>query len=105
MKSPYVHQEVLICANTTRSQKALCRKNSDNKTNSAVDELEEALWDGLLNELFPEIMPSTQNMKMVIWGVYTGEFCLIIDLAESPGIPEPVYSINPILLSFLINMN
>lgn len=105
MKPQRVHQEVLIFTNTTLSQKTLCRKNSNNKNNSAFEELEEAFWDGLLNELVPEIVPSTPNTMMVIWGVYVGEFYFLIDLADSPGIAEPVYSINPGLLSSLINVN
>jgi hypothetical protein len=100
-----VHQEVLIFKNTTLSQKALCRKNSSNKNNSAIEDLEEACWDGLLNELVPEMMPSTRNIKMVIWGVYAGAFYLLIDLANSPGNTESIFSIDPILLSSLINMN
>lgn len=105
MKPQRVHQEVLIFTNKTLSLDALCRKNSSNKNNSAIEELEEALWDGLLNELVPEIMPSTQNTMMVIWRVYVGEFYFLIDLADSPGIADPIFSINPDLLSSLINMN
>ena len=102
MKPQHVHQEVLIFTNTTLSQKALCRKNSRNKNSSAIEELEEAFWDGLLNELVPEIMLSTQ---MVIWGVHAGKFYLLIDLADSPGITESILSIDPHLFSSEINMN
>jgi hypothetical protein len=105
MKPQHVHQEVLIFTNTTLSLEALCKKNSSNKNNSAIEELEEAFWDGFLNELVPEIMPSTRNIKMVIWGVYVGEFYFLIDLASSPEIADPIYSINPDLLASLINMN
>ncbi|HKO78783.1 MAG TPA: hypothetical protein VJU78_00235 [Chitinophagaceae bacterium] len=100
MKLQHVHQEVLIFTNTTLSQKALCRKDS-----SAIEELEEAFWDGLLNELVPEIMPSTRHPKMVIWGVHAGKFYLLIDLAEGPGITESILSIDPHLFSSEINMN
>jgi hypothetical protein len=105
MKSQHVHQEVLIFTKTALSHEALCRKDSSDKNNSALEELEEAFWDGLLNELVPEIMPSTQDTKMVIWAVYAGEFYLLIDLADSPIITEPIYSIDPNLLSSVINMN
>ena len=105
MKLQHVHQEVLIFKNTTLSQKALCRKNSSNNNNSANEELEEAFWDGLLNELVPEMMPSMRNIKMVIWGVYAGEFYFLIDLADSPGNAESIFSIDPIILSSIINMN
>jgi hypothetical protein len=105
MKPQPVHQEVLIFKNTTLSQQALCIKNSSNQNNSNIEDLAEAFWDGLLNELVPEVMPSTRNRKMVIWGVYAGEFYLLIDLAEIPGNTESAFSIDPIVLSFSINMN
>ena len=105
MKLQHVHQEVLIFTNTTLSQKALCRKNSSSKNSPAIEELEEAFWDGLLNELVPEIMPSTLHPKMVIWGVHARKFYLLIDLADSPGITESILSIDPHLFSSEINMN
>jgi hypothetical protein len=105
MKLQHVHQEVLIFTNTALSQKALCKNNNSNETNFAIEELEEAFWDGLLNELVPEIMPSTRNIKMVIWAVYAGEFYLLIDLGDIPGIPESIFSIDPNVLLSLINMN
>ena len=102
MKPKHVHQEVLIFTNTTLTQKALYRKDGSNKNNSAIEELEEAFWDGLLNELVPEIMATAPDTKVVIWGVHAGEFYLLIDLAESPGPTAPVYSIDPGLLSALM---
>jgi hypothetical protein len=105
MKPQHVRQEVLIFTNTTLSQKAMCRKNSSSNNSSAIEELEEAFWDGLLNELVPEIMPSTRCPTMAIWGVHAGEFYLLIDLADSPGITESIFSIDPHLLSSEINMN
>src|SRR5688572_25505949 len=97
MTPQHVHQEVLIFTTTSLTQRSLYRKNSNKKDRSAIEELEEAFWDGLLNELAPEIMPST-DIKLVIWAVYAGEFYLRIDLADSPAIPESIYSIDPNLL-------
>lgn len=105
MKLQHAHQEVLIFKNTTLSQKVLCRNNSSNKDNAAGENLEEAVWDGLLNELVPEIMPSIRNEKMVIWGVVAGEFYLLIDLANSPELPEPIFTIEPNMLLALKNMS
>ena len=105
MKTQHVHQEVLIFTTTTLSQKALCKKNSSDKNSSASEELEEAFWNGLLNELVPEIMSSTLHPSMVIWGVYAGKFYLLIDLADSPGMAESILSIDPHLLSPEINLN
>ncbi|HEX6428849.1 MAG TPA: hypothetical protein VF008_14235 [Niastella sp.] len=109
MKPQHLHQEVLIFTTTSLSQRTLYRKNSSNKDSSAIEELEEAFWDGLLNELVPEIVPSIRQPKMVIWGIHAGNFCLFIDLADNPGTiesnNEAVLSINPHLLSSEINMN
>ena len=105
MKPQHVHQEVLIFTSTSLTQRTLYKKDSSSKDSSAIEELEEAFWDGLLNELVPEIMPATRDMKMVIWGVYAGEFHLLIDLAESPGVPQPVFTIDPNLILSIKNMN
>ena len=105
MKPQHVHQEVLIFTNTTFSQKALCRKNNSNKNGSAIEELEEALWDGLLNELVPEIMPSTLDPNMIVWGIDAGKFYLLVYMADNPEVPESIFSIDPHLLSSEINLN
>jgi hypothetical protein len=105
MKPQHIHQEVLIFTNNSLSQKVLSKKNSNNKNSSATEELEEAFWDGLLNELVPEIIPSSPHPKMFIWGIHTGKFYLLIDLADTPAVTESVLSIDPHLFSSEINMN
>lgn len=105
MKSQRVHQEVLIFSTTSLSQRTLYKKNRSRKDSSVIEEMEEAFWDGFLNELVPEIMTSTEDTKMFIWGVYAGEYYLLIDLANSPGVPPPVFTIDPNLLLSIKNMN
>ena len=105
MKPQHIHQEVLIFTNSTLSQKVLFKKNSNNNNSSAAEELEEAFWDGLLNELVPEIMPSSSHPKMFIWGIHAGKFYLLIDLADTPEVTESVLSIDPHLFLPEINMN
>jgi hypothetical protein len=109
MKPQYLYQEVLIFTTTNFSQRTLYRKNSSRNDSSAIEELEESFWDGLLNELVPEIMPSIRQPKMVIWKVHAGNFCLFIELTDNPEIigsnNEAVLSIDPYLLSSEINMN
>jgi hypothetical protein len=109
MKPQHLYQEILIFTTTTLSKRTLYRKNSSQEGSSAIEELEEAFWDGLLNELIPEIMPSINQPKMVISRIHAGNFCLFVDLTDNPGIIEPkneaVLSIDPHLLSSEINMN
>jgi hypothetical protein len=108
MKPQQHHQEVLIFTTTSLSQRTLYKKSSSRKDNSFIEELEEAFWDGLLNELVPEIMPSIQP-KMVIWRIHAGNCCLFVDLTDNPGViksnNEAKLSIDPHLLSSVINMN
>jgi hypothetical protein len=105
MKPQRVHQEVLIFTTTSLSQMTLYKKNSSREESSAIEEMEEAFWDGFLNEFVPEIMPSTRDIKMFIWGVYAGESYLLIDLANKPGVPPSVFTIDPNLLLSTKNMN
>src|SRR5688500_14126819 len=109
MKPQHLYQEVLIFTTTTLSQRTLYKKNSSSQDSSFIEELEEAFWDGLLNELVPEIVPSIRQPKMVISRIHAGNYCLFIDLTDNPGIIEPnheaVLSIDPHLLSSEINKN
>jgi hypothetical protein len=109
MKPQHLYQEILIFTTTTLSKRTLYRKNSSQEGSSAIEELEEAFWDGLLNELIPEIMPSINLPKMVISRIHAGNYCLFIDLTDNPGIietkNEAVLSIDPHVLSSEINMN
>lgn len=104
MKHQDVHQEVLIFTNTTLPLDAFCRKNSSKQNRSAREELEEGFWDGLLNEIVPEIMPSTRNKMMIIRGVFVGKFYFLIDLGDSPGIADARSTINPELLLCSANL-
>jgi hypothetical protein len=109
MKPQHLYQEVLIFTTTSLSKRTLYRKNSSREGNSFIEELEEAFWDGLLNELIPEIVPSTRQPKMIISKIHAGNYSLFIDLTDNPGIiesnNEAKLSIDPHLLSSEINMN
>jgi hypothetical protein len=62
-----------------------------------VEKFEEACWNGLLNEMFSELMPynSSQFEKIFIWGIYAGKSYLLIDLGDAPGTIESLLSIDP----------
>ena len=109
MKPQHLYQEVLIFTTTTLSQRTLYKKDNSREGSSAMEELEESFWDGLLNELVPEIVPSIREPKMLISRIHAGNYCLFIDLTDNPGIIESNHeaklSIDPHLLSSEINMN
>lgn len=88
-----VQQEVLLVTGTTFSQRQFCSRDGKNegKDLSENDKLEKACWDGLLEELLPEIVT---NKKLNIWQIWDTEFSLQIELSKYPS-RERRSSINP----------
>ena len=109
MKQQHIHQELLVFTTTSLSRKVLCETNNNdgNKDMSLAEKLEQACWDGLLNEMFPEIIGSgsTLSPKMFIWGIFPGKSYLHIDLADTPGVVDFVRSVDPYLFLPGLNSN
>ena len=107
MKQQHIHQELLVFTTTSLSRNVLSETNGNdkNENGSPAEKLEQACWNGLLNEMFPEIIGSgsAQSPKMFIWEIYRGKSCLLIDLADTPGVIDSVLSIDPYL--FLPELN
>jgi hypothetical protein len=107
MKKQHIQQEVLVSTRTTLAKKVLFETNESDKNATPVEKFEEACWNGLLNEMFSELMPnnSSQSAKIFIWGIYSGKSYLLIDLADAPGAIESVLSIDPRLFLPEVNLN
>jgi hypothetical protein len=97
MKEKNIQQEVLVLAHTSFAQKALVRHHGGNKRSYSAKELERGLWNGLLNEMLPELMAPMQGRRseLFIWQISFGEFLISIDMAKTPDIIEDSFSINP----------
>src|SRR5262245_42619488 len=92
MKPDILHQEILLLTGTTFSQKELNEKDFKKDHNlSASEKLEEACWNGLLDELLPEIVA---NRKLNIWKIGDTEFSLQIEFSKYPS-DYKEFSINP----------
>ena len=61
-----------------------------------VEKIEEACWNGLLKEEFPEIfnMGSSDN-KMFIWGIRDYNSVMEIDMGECPSVKDDYMCIDP----------
>jgi hypothetical protein len=107
MKPQHIYQEVFVSTTTTLAKKVLHEINDNNKNTSSVEKFEEACWNGLLNEMFSELMPtsSTKRPKIFIWGISIGKSYLLVDLADVPGTIESVLSIDPHLFLPELNLN
>lgn len=107
MKQKNIQQEVLVLTQTSFAQKTLIGQNRGGKKSFPAKELEEGFWNGLLNEMLPELMEPMQGRRseLFIWQISIGEFLLLIDMAETPEIIEDSYSINPCCFLSLSKMN
>jgi len=94
MNTDIIQQEILLLTGTTFSQKQFCGRDNKNDSDnlSESEKLEKAIWDGLLNELLPEVIT---NKKLPIWQIWDAEFSLQIELGECPSRKRWSSSINP----------
>lgn len=107
MKKQYTHQEILVSTRTTLVKKVLFETNDSDKNATPLEKFEEACWNGLLNEMFSELMPynSSEPEKIFIWGISAGKSCLLVDLADAPGTIEAPLSIDPHVFLPEVNLN
>jgi len=107
MKKQHIQQEILVPTRTTLANKVLSETNDINKNATPVEKFEEAFWNGLLKEIFPELIPysSDDPEKIFIWGIYAGKSYLLVDLADAPGTIESLLSIDPHLFLPGLNLN
>ena len=104
MKPTNIHHEILLIANTGLVNKQLIRNEENDPDNrpTSIEELEKACWNGILYEMFPEILgnvyPKCQNF---LQQVLTGRNFLCINLGAYPQAGERDASIDPYL--FMMN--
>ena len=93
MYTDTLQQEILLVTGTTLSRRQLSSRENinDGKDLPESENLEKAIWDGLLDELLPEIIT---NRKLQIWQIWDTEFSLQIELSKYPS-EEKSSSINP----------
>ena len=93
MNTDILQQEILLLTGTTFSHRELSGRDdtNDNKGLSESEKLEKAIWDGLLDDVLPEIVT---NNKLHIWQIGDTESSLLIELSEYPS-KQKQLSINP----------
>lgn len=98
MKTITIQQEVLLMTNTTFAQKQWCKKDDrDNSRQlSQAEILEEACWNGLLDEILPAMVIKPMAGKILyLWQIRHAKSFLQIQLCEYPEVYEKKYSIDP----------
>ena len=108
MKQNSINHEILLFLGTTFSRRQLCEINTgDNMCSLApTRQLEMACWNGLLDELLPEIMqiPSC-SQRLYMWDIQAEKTYLKIDKGVSQPVPEDDYSTDPHVFFYMLQMN
>src|SRR4051794_18524583 len=107
MKKHVIQQEVLLVTSTTFSDKQLCSMNEQEPNKlSKEDQLEAACWNGLLDDLLPEVMKKQCcGQKLYLWNVHQGTGCLQIQLGEFSLAVETAFSINTLFFLPALHFN
>ena len=97
MKTNYIQQEILLMTGTTFSSRQWCEKDPGRKNNFTEKEnLEEACWNGLLQEMIPEICDrSGGDKRLFLWQIKEGNSFIELDLGEVPEEKDNEFSIDP----------
>ena len=108
MKKTSHHHEILLIANTSLANKQLTstRESGTDRKVSALEELEDACWNGILHEMFPEILGSSYpNCEGFLQQVLTGKNFVYINIGASPVIADHDTSIDPYFFAMCVCEN
>ncbi len=98
MSTNILQQEILLIATTTFSKNQCCGKEPSEQNNhqSHKEHLEEICWNGLLDEILPEILErSSAGKGLYLWQIRQAEFYIQIELCSYPSLLDKQLSIDP----------
>jgi len=90
--------EVLFLTGTSFSSRKWQKRDEADKRKNLTDkeQLEEACWNGLLPEIFPEIFRESTDLKsLYLWQIKQAQSFLEIEMGESPASKDYYFSIDP----------
>ena len=97
MKRAITKQEILLMI-TPFSKKELCQKDApkSSRHQSYAEQLEEACWNGLFDELLSGIVEKTSSEKrLCIWQIQQGKYFIEIELCNVLQVTEKHLSVDP----------
>jgi hypothetical protein len=98
MKTNFTQQEILLITDTSFSHREWSKKDDPEIGNNLTDkdQLEEACWNGLLQDMLPEIYEKPgHGKKLYLWQTRQGKSFIDIELGEIPVKKENYFSIDP----------
>jgi hypothetical protein len=92
-----IHQEILLMVNSSLSKRSLCERNNpeNNKPLSNVERLEQACWNGMLDDFLPELVMHFGGRTLFMWEIQTAKNFLHIDLCDQVTSSNKELSIDP----------
>lgn len=99
MKTKSTQQEILLVTGTKFSQREWAEKLVEDKNKlSANEQLEDACWNGMLDEMLPEIIEKdADGKKLYLWHIRQCKSFLEIELSDFSQVVEREFSIDPYL--------
>lgn len=108
MKAYNTQQEVILVTDTGFTAREYNVKNTtdSNKNLSEREKLQEACWNGLIQEKLPEIfIPVKGAEKMYMWQLRESNHLLTMEMGEYPKDIEVYFSIDPYVFMALKSSN
>ncbi len=97
MKAQSTQQEILLITGTKFSEREWAEKITEDKNIlSAIEKLEDACWNGMLDEMLPELVEkTTEGKKLFLLHIRHCQSFLEIELSESSPVIDREFSIDP----------
>ena len=99
MKPETTSHEILLFTGSGFAGREFCSRDNEKDNGrklSPMEEMEKACWDGMLYEMFPEILGSFYaKCDSFIWHIMSGKNYLRISLGPAPTVMENETAIDP----------
>ena len=93
-------QEILLLTASSVAQGDLCDldllKDNSGKRLNPVEKLEEACWNGLLDEFISNSRSNTKHGdQLFLWKIHVTDAFLCVELGQAPSVTDHYYSLDP----------
>ncbi|HTQ29096.1 MAG TPA: hypothetical protein VMI35_13250 [Puia sp.] len=96
MEQHTTQKEILLMTGTSFSARNHADKTDAERKTSMSDreQLEEACWNGLLQDMLPEVFEQTEK-KLYLWQIREADAFIELELADAPVIKYDQFSLDP----------
>ncbi len=99
METRSTQQEILVMTGTSFSSRQWCEKDESNENQNRLsdkEQLQEALWNGLIREMIPEICErSADGKSLYLREIREAESFIALEMGDLGELSDPYYSIDP----------